>query len=140
MLGVKFTETMRGTFKRPGEAAERAIEFTITARGSALRPRFAADGTLSAEGIATRRPAHGQLILRPILGRTLRYELEFTGDDGRPYGFAGQKDLELLRLRKTMTTLPGQIRDRDGHVVGEVVVKFDLSSDLLGFLGSFRPA
>jgi hypothetical protein len=140
MFGVKFKETMSGTYHRPDDAAERAISFTITAKGSPLSSRYSARGTIDVEGIASGKPVEGTLILAPILQRMLRYELEFSGDDGQPYAFAGQKDLVLTDLHRTMTTLPGKIRDRYGKVVGEGVVRFDLQGDLLKFLSSFRLA
>lgn len=139
MLGVRFTETMSGSYHALADAGrEKRLRFTLTARGKPLSERFAADGTIDAEGLATARPVRGQLLISPIRKRTLRYELEFPGDDGRTYSFAGQKDLALLDLRRTMTTLPAKIRDESGKVIGEGVVRFDLGGDLLKFLTSFR--
>ena len=78
--------------------------------------------------------------MRPVLGRIIRYEFSFTGDDGKAYRFAGQKDIRWLDPVRTWTELPGEVSDEGGRVVGRAMTYFDLKRDGLSFVRSFRPA
>ena len=71
------------------------------------------------------------------VARRIRYEFGFTGDDGRPYRFAGQKDVSPRHPLESMTTLPAEITDETGHRVAAALVRFD-PRGLPAFLGSFR--
>jgi hypothetical protein len=70
----------------------------------------------------------------------IRYELEFTGDDGRRYTLEGQKDIKLRDLTRSWTTLPAEIKDERGAVVARSETRFDVGRETLSFLSSFRPA
>jgi hypothetical protein len=144
--GFQFSETMAGTMElaaRPG--AEVPFAFTVTARAPSLREhlrdgRAELRGTVEAPGLAAAAEATGELTIRLLRGRRIRYELGFTGDDGRRYRFAGQKDLRWLEPLRSWTTLPGEITDEDGRVVARCRTRFDLASDWLAFASSWRPA
>lgn len=140
MPGIEFSETMAGTFAlsdRPGE--ERPFSFTVRAACGALSSgRAELDGTVEAEGFADGVPTTGSLVLDPR-ARTLRYELDFHGNDGAAYRFAGEKSVKLTRLLRSMTALPGRITDEHGAEVARCATRFELRSQLLPFLGSFRP-
>jgi hypothetical protein len=139
-----FTETMRGTWTPLDGSGRKTMWFSAEAdasdAGSYLR-----DGTLTlvgrmhAEGLAENVPAQGKLEMLPLRGR-IGYDLSFRGDDGERYRFVGHKSPSLFRLRKTMTTLPGQVLAADGRVVGKAMLYFDLKRDLLPFLATFRRA
>jgi hypothetical protein len=146
MAGFGFSETMSGTWSpidRPDQ--RRPFRFSLEARSGPLG-RFRTDkvvdvnGTLDAEGLATDRAVRGTMIVAPFLRRLIRYELAFTGDDGKPYRFAGQKDIRWLEPVRTWTELPGEITGGNGATVGRAEVRFDLRRDSLAFLRSFRPA
>jgi hypothetical protein len=141
--GFHFKETMSGTFTPESGAGERAIRFTITARARSwlkhLRDHKAEiSGELDMEGFATRAPISGELTINPLLGKVIRYEFEFTGDDRKHYRFAGQKDVTIADPVGSMTTLPATITDGGGRTVATCNLRFD-TRDLPGFLGSFRP-
>jgi len=143
MLGFHFKETMSGTFKPDAGGEERAMRFTITARARSwlkhLRDHKAEiSGELDIDGFATRAPISGELTINPVLGKLIRYEFEFTGDDRRHYRFAGQKDVSIVDLAGSMTTLPATISDSSGKTVATAHLKFD-TRDLGSFVGSFRP-
>jgi hypothetical protein len=143
MLGFHFKETMSGTFHPDGSGEERAIRFTITARARSwlkhLRDHKAEiSGELDIDGFATRAPIAGELTINPLLGKLIRYEFEFTGDDRRHYRFAGQKDVSIADPVGSMTTLPATITDSAGKTVATAHLKFD-PRDLGSFVGSFRP-
>jgi hypothetical protein len=145
MAGFGFAETMSGTWSREGDPVARRFRFSIDVHSGPLgRFRKLAlarmTGTVDADGLATDRPLHGTMELRPVLGRLIRYEFEFTGDDGQPYRFAGQKDIRWLDPFRTWTELPGELRDAAGRIVGRARTTFDLKRDGLSFLQSFRPA
>ncbi len=145
MSGFEFRETMSGTFTLDGEAegAPREIRFTGRAHvGSLLRHlgdrKADLDGEITMEGVATARPLHGELIIDPILGRRIRYDFHFEGDDGSRYRFLGQKDVSLLDPVGSMTTLPATVSDQHGVRIASATLRFDLH-DLMPFLATFRP-
>jgi hypothetical protein len=141
LSGFHFKETMAGTWTRDG--VERPISFSLTARASSwlqhLRDHKAAiDGLITMEGLATERPLTGEMTINPIFGGIIRYEFGFGADDGQRYHFAGQKDVSLLDVVGTMTTLPGTISDERGKQIATAMLKFN-ARDLPTFLASFRP-
>jgi hypothetical protein len=145
MPGLRFAETMSGTLEPiddPGQRHPFRFDVKVRAR-SLLRHlrdgRAALDGTVHAPPIAERAPLTGEITIRPIGAKLIRYEFEFSGDDGKRYAFAGQKDIEYSDLIRTWTTLPGEIRDADGRVVATCETRFDLRGDGLRFFASFRP-
>src|SRR5262249_5652684 len=98
------------------------------------------DGTLDMEGFADDVPTTGKIEIAILSKRIIRYELDFTANDGKPYRFAGQKNIRLGDLMNTMTTLDGGITDARGDEVARATVRFDLKADLLPFLVSWKPA
>ena len=145
-MGFGFRETMSGTWAPTGGAGERRpFAFTVRVASGPLG-RFRADkvaamtGTIDAAGLATRRELVGTMVLKPFLGRVIRYDFEFVGDDGRRYRFAGQKDIRWTDPLRTWTELPGELTDAQGAVIGKAQTRFDLRRDSAAFLLSFRPA
>lgn len=146
MPGFRFAETMSGTWT-PADAPEarRRFSFTIEAVADSLARhlrqggRTRIHGTVVADGLADRQPLEGTLTMAPLTRRIIRYEFDFTGDDGQPYRFEGQKDIRLTALRRSFTELPGVIRDAAGAEVGTATTQFDLGADWFQFLTSFRP-
>jgi hypothetical protein len=139
MPGFHFHETMQGTYTRDG--VERPMKFSLEARAGSwlqhLRDRKARiNGTIDAEGLASDRAIDGELTIDPVIKRIIRYDFTFTGDDGRPYRFTGQKDVSILDLANSMTTLPAEIFDGD-KAIAKALVKFD-KKDLPSFLASWR--
>jgi len=76
----------------------------------------------------------------PFRRRFIRYEFDFVGDDGKPYRFAGQKDIRLTDPVKSFTVLPGVVTDGSGREVARVETRFDLQADWFQFVTSWRPA
>ncbi len=145
MAGFGFAETMSGTWTNLADGRERPFRFTVDVRSGPLgrfRKSSLCDmvGTVEAEGLASGRPLRGTLEMRPILGRILRYEFAFDGDDGRPYRFAGQKDIRWLDPLRSWTELPAEITDGSGRVIGRATTRFDLRRDAFSFMRSWRPA
>jgi hypothetical protein len=145
MAGFEFHETMTGSFRLAGEPRERAMSFTLRARsprfGAFLsRPAVEIEGEVDAEGFADHRHLRGTLGLDLIRTRTLPYAFHFTANDGTPCSFVGKKTLHAASMIESMTVLPGAILDAGGAAVGEALLRFDLKSDLVRFLRSFRLA
>lgn len=144
--GFQFSETMAGTFALAAEPdRQRRFSFSVLAHAPSLLAHLRdgktrMHGTLEADGLADHVPIEGTLTLAPLTRRIIRYEFSFTGDDGRPYRFEGQKDIRLRDLRRSFTILPGAILDGDGRQVGTAETRFDLRADLFQFLASWRPA
>ena len=143
-MGFGFEETMSGTWTKDG--VTRPFSFTVKVRSGPLgtfrkkNQMAEMEGTVEAGGLATRQPLRGTMLLQPFLGRVIRYEFDFNGDDGKPYTFAGQKDIRWLDPVRTWTELPGEITDGDGRVIGRAMTRFDLQRDGVRFVRSFRPA
>lgn len=146
MAGFTFAETMSGTWT-PADDVSIARPFSFTVRvhsgplSSFRRDQVAElEGEVDALGLATAAPVVGTMTLRPFLGRLIRYEFEFDGDDGERYRFAGQKDIRWLDPLRSWTTLPGELTDEGGQVIGTASTRFHLRRDAWTFLRSWRPA
>ncbi len=145
MAGFEFHETMSGAYRLDATPdRERAISFTVGARvdnvGKFLRDRVAQiQGAIELEGLVSHRAARGTMLMDPILGRTVGYELTFNDDEDRRLRLSGRKSVQFLRLMQTMTFLPAQILDGRDARIGEAKLRFDVRSDLYRFLRSFRP-
>lgn len=144
-MGFCFDETMAGTMEltRTGERVPFAFTVHVHAP-SMLRHlrdgKATMRGTVEAPGLAAAAQLDGEMTLRPIGKKVVRYAFEFTGDDGARYRFEGQKDIRWLDAARTWTTLPGEIRDASGAVVARCDTRFDMRSDWMQFASSFRPA
>ena len=90
------------------------------------------------ETYGVHRYLEGRLGLDLVRTRELVYDFRFTDNDGRRCAFAGKKTVRLDDLVETMTVLPGKILGEGGEELGEALLRFDLRSDLLRFLRSFR--
>ena len=104
MFGFHFSETMQGTYTRDG-APERDISFTVTARATSwlqhLRDHKATlDGTIRMEGFASSVPLTGELLINPVFGHIIKYDFQFTADDGKAYHFRGQNEPRFERARR----------------------------------------
>lgn len=143
-MGFEFRETMSGSFHLAGSPAdERPMSFTIRARSSRLRdflrrPEVEIEGEIDAEGFADHRHLRGRLGLDVARTRTLPYAFHFTANDGLEYAFEGQKTIHAGDLVESISVLPGRIVGGGGEAVGEALLRFDLRSDLVRFLRSFR--
>ena len=147
-IGFGFHENMSGTYTRlgvGGKDPQGSFKFSGQVKAASalrhLRDNMATlDGTLDMEGFAEDVPIKGTVEIAPFTKRIIRYEFSFLGDDGKPYRFAGQKDIRFSALRSTFTTLVGAVLDASGQEVARATAKFDLDADLLPFLLSWKPA
>lgn len=140
-MGLSFEETMRGTWYLVGEPDEiRPCEFTVSAhladlvsfvRGGLTTLR----GSVTLDGLATRRPLEGTLEIAP-LRRRIRYAFTFSDDAGRALAFRGAKVPSPLRPVRTMTVLHGSVFEGD-KVVARALLHFDIRRDLAPMLQSF---
>src|SRR5450432_2273888 len=137
---------MSGTVEWQNEPGKRhPFRFDVTAHAASTRDHLATgmaslSGTVFAPPMTRAADTHGTITIRPLGQRIIRYELSFSGDDGKRYEIVGQKDIRWLKPLSTFTTLPAEIRDADHHVVGTCLTAFDLRRDGWKFLRSFRPA
>ncbi len=139
--GFHFHEDMAGTWTGE-DGVERPMRFTAEARASStlqyLRDRkVKLHGDVTVDGLASAKALAGEMTMDPILGRLIRYEFAFVGDDGQRYRFIGQKDITPRDIYASMTTLPGQLLALDGKRIGTVQLKFE-RRDLPRFLASWR--
>jgi hypothetical protein len=143
-FGFKFSENMYGTYTPTWEnGAERRFIFHVDAFSDNLL-RTLRDGKVEtvghveAEGLAAHAPLRGFMIIKPLLARVIRYEFQFTGDDGAAYRFAGEKTIRHLHPFRTWTTLPGSIYDSGDREIAQSMVRFD-RREMVPFLRSFKP-
>ena len=114
---------MSGTFTRPARPGETGqIRFAAKLQAADflrhLKDGMAQlDGTLDMEGIADDVPISGTIEIRILLGKIIRYDFSFLGNDGAPYRLAGQKDIRFSDFLTTMTHLPATITDAKGEEV-----------------------
>ena len=141
MRGFEFAETMTGTWWPEGESGERPLSFTLRARARSFAGGVAeVEGSLDAEGLASSAAVTGTLTIRPLRERVIRYELAFTDNGGRRLRLIGQKDLRASRPLASLTTLPAQIVGEDGLPVAGCRLRFQLRTQLVPFLASWRVA
>ncbi len=142
MFGIRFSETMAGTMQPTDGAAERRFSFTVTVQGrrawrAALGSPLSIEGHVTIDGLVDRAPTHGTLIIDPLRGRRLVYELFWVDAQGRPQRFYGRKDLQLPALVASMTILRGTVYSQ-GEPLGQATLHFDLN-DLPQFILGMRP-
>ncbi len=144
MIGLTFRETMSGGYHLSSAPdQDRPMHFTVRASLPSVRsvlgaPVFSIDGEVFAQGFAEHRVLHGTLKIDPLREKVIAYDFDFEGDDGERYAFRGKKTLSEGNLVVAMTVLPGGIHDAGGAEVGRALLRFDLRSDIVKFLRSFR--
>jgi hypothetical protein len=145
-MGISFAETMAGTVewdREPGK--QHTISFEISVHAQSTRDHLRSGvaqirGVVHAPPIASAADAEGTITIRPVGQRIIRYELSFSGDDGKRYEVVGQKDIRYRHLLETWTTLPLEILDEEHRRVATCLTRFDVRRQGLSFLKSFRPA
>jgi hypothetical protein len=144
-LGFTFEETMSGTYHLLTDPlVERSIAFSVGARVAGMRQFLkdkmaTIDGEVDIEGFADKKPLSGTLCLKLLEERRLTYDFTFRANDGAGYRFHGQKDVTMVGLAQTMTTLPASLYDATGKEIARAVLRFDLHESLRPFLRSWRP-
>jgi hypothetical protein len=145
VMGFQFAETMAGTVEWDAEpGVPHPFSFEVTAAAESTRQHLqngkaTLRGVVHAEPLARAAPATGTITIRPLGERIIRYELSFSGDDGKTYQLVGQKDIRWRDMVHTFTHLPAEIRDAGHRRVGSCQTRFDLKRDWWRFLRSFRP-
>jgi len=142
LLGFYFREKMEGTVQRKGERFDREFRFDLDVQapsllGFATTAVGTCDGTLHLAGVARSVRATGRIEISPLLHKTVRYVLDFVGDDGKAYRFDGSKRVTLRRHLVGWTTLPGQVFESDGALWGDALLRFSLRRELRPLLRSF---
>jgi len=145
-MGFQFAETMAGTVEwdaKPG--VQHPFSFEVTAEAASTRGHLQDGkarlrGMIHAPPIATASATEGVVTIRPLGQRIIRYELQFTGDDGKRYELVGQKDIRWRDPIRTFTYLPADILDDEHRRIGTCRTTFDLKRHGWRFLRSFRLA
>ena len=135
---------MAGTFAFVGSPDDvRPMSFTIRARSAAL-PAFlrerqvSIEGEVDVEGFADHRYLRGILGLDLLRSRELPYEFAFTANDGEGYRFEGKTSLASGAFIESMTVLSGVVCTANRKEIGRALLRFDLRSDLVRFVTSFK--
>ncbi len=144
-MGFKFDETMSGTYALVDTPDDhRRLSFSVRVEATSTLAhlkdgKMRLTGTLEMDGFADDVPIEGTLVMLPLTKKIIRYEFAFTGNDGQPYQFAGQKDIKFTSPRKSFTTLPASITDADGSEIATALTRFDIGADMFQFVTSWRP-
>lgn len=145
MLGVSWKETLYGTWHRlsaPSDERRCVVDVTITMpKLTELLGNTVAEisGRVSLDGLATDREFKGTLGIGSLIReRRLPYAFTVIADDGRPYRFDGAKEVNVLKLPNSMTTLGAYIFDEHGEEVGRVILRGDFREEILEFFRTFR--
>jgi hypothetical protein len=128
-MTMGFEETMAGTYTA-NDGTQSPMMFTVKATMSGPQAlvsgeEIGLDGTITIGDIVRQAPATGSLAVRLLQDRQLVYKLAFSGDDGTDYRYEGRKDVSVLRLLDTMTTLRGNVYRQD-DVIGNATLTFSL--------------
>jgi hypothetical protein len=143
-LGLLYSESLSGSYYPLGEPSlERPARLSCNIRiadvAAFLRDRMAAlDGTLTLEGLAEEAPVTGTVLYRWLEQYRLPYEISFRSDEGDAYVLRGQRNLHLLKVEESTTTLIASIYDTGGREVMRADLRFDARSDMGKMLRSFR--
>ena len=152
MVGFKMDEIMVGTHTFSDgsfEGRELPLNFSLTWGNENLvkflNPRSdeflmnSAKGFITVGGLANKADCTGTLRLMYFSERKIRYELDFRGDNGRAYRYAGEKvNIWPWNLHKTHVTCYGTITDlATEKIISGSVVYFPLR-EMLDFLKSTR--
>ncbi len=131
---VHFAERMEGSVTVAGERKPFSFDVEATGPDSVL----VLSGTVRIEGLCRDTAVDPQVSrlevgvpFRPFI----RYTLGWTDQDGHRWRFFGEKQVRLLRVVTTMTTLPGAVY-RDGEEVGVALLRFPMRT-LPSFLASW---
>src|SRR5262249_51488977 len=139
-MGFQFAEMMAGTIEwdaRPG--VTHPFSFEVTAEAPSTRAHLqdgkaTLRGVIHAPPLAAAADAAGVITVRPVGQRILRYELQSTGDDGKPYELVGQKDIRWRAPVHSFTFLPAEILDDEHRRIATCKTTFDLRRDWWSFV------
>jgi hypothetical protein len=142
--GFSFEEWLSGSYWRldtPTE--ERAIGVRLLASADdvadfARTRTWRVEATVNAEGLAQDAEAEGVIALKLVDERRVLYRLGFRGDDGRTFELSGQKEWSGLAPFDSMTLLAASLYDEGGEEIARTTLRFDLRSDAVRWLKSFR--
>ena len=138
-----FEEMLAGSLRLCDRGRDAPMALVIRGRATRLgallqSPVLSIEGELDAEGLARRRPLHGSIDLRAPRARGVTYAFTFIGDDAQPYAFKGKRTLTPGGNLASLTVLAGELRGEGGDVLGRALLRFDLRTDALRCLRSFR--
>lgn len=138
-MGLSFFETMSGELiDDAGTAGQVAIDIRCDA---ARARRFLANGKARVTGTIRALPwtdvaaCEGTVIVRPLLGRRIEYDLDFTDSQGDACRLWGRKDISARHVYTSMTTMNARL-ERSGKTLATGVMEFH-SDDMLAFAKSW---
>jgi hypothetical protein len=134
MLGLRFTETLSGTYTRDtAPDAHRRVSITWSARVQGTRAEIS--GRIYADGLCEDAPLDGEARFRRS-PPTMIYDLRFTGAEGLPYALRGQRSVRIKL--PAMGRFRGELIDSRQVALGSVDVALDARADLFEHLWSIR--
>ena len=144
MPGFSFEESLSGSYWRlDAPTEERDIAFRVRASiddvaSFAKTKSWRLEGTICVDGVAHESDTEGVIALKLLDERRVLYRLAFRGDDGKGYELSGQKEWSGLSPLASMTLLAASLYDEHGDELARATLRFDLRSDALRWVKSFR--
>ncbi len=138
---VSFVEQMAGPV-RDSDGRDRPLDFNIKAEADSTR-RFLLTGETRLTGIihappwAAEAPVEGTMAMSAT-HRYVKYMLTFHSRTGDELVLEGRKTVLLQAVLRTMTHMPVTLRRKDGEILAEGELRFDLR-DLIPFARSWLP-
>ena len=142
MTGLTFFEAMRGDLFE-ADGTHHLIDFELHIEAATIG-HLARTGEARLTGVVHALPwadhaaVAGTLTISPLRGRTLVYDVQFAGPDGRRYTVSGRKDVRVRHLLRSMTRMPTRLLC-DGVTLATGEMRFDLN-ELIALVASMRPA
>ncbi len=142
--GFSFEESLTGSYWRldaPTEERDIAFRVRVSADdvGDFARTKaWRVEGTMNVDGVAQGSQTEGTIALKLLDERRVLYRLAFRGDDGRSYELSGQKEWSGLAPIGSMTLLTASMYDESGEEFARATLRFDVRSDAMRWLKSFR--
>jgi hypothetical protein len=142
--GFSFEEWLSGSYWRlDAPTEEHAVGFHVRATADdvadfARTRTWRVEGTMNVEGLAYDAETEGVIAVKLVDERRVLYRLAFRGDDGRSYELSGQKEWSGLAPLDSMTLLGASLFDEGGEEIARATLRFDLRSDAVRWLKSFR--
>lgn len=143
-LGFGFRERLTGSYHLLSSPLEdRAARLEIAARVDGLRQFLrdklaVIDGEIHLADFADGKAIHGTLGLKLLDEGRMPYDFRFRGNDGASYRFQGCCELTPIAPADSFTVLPASLYDEARHEIGRAILRFDVRSELMNVVRSFR--
>jgi hypothetical protein len=135
MIGLaRFQQSLTGSLRVSGDAAERPLALELRGMRRALLPglggEVAVEGRIHAPGIAEDRPLRGVVRLRRLDPFAASYALGFRADDGRELELVAERRTSWSEIVYSASRVTGRLVDAEGGEVAALELRLDFRRDI----------